>query len=291
MLALIRNRRCASETIESILRASFATRHCQLIVPASRRDDPVIAAEELHRTQMIYPRLDSISGHGLVPWSDVAVQQPELRFFTFLRSPLERCASEYQNLVSRGDLRRTFESWIESPSARNHQVRQLCGHEDAQTAIEMIQGRLGFVGLSERFDESLVLFRRWANDERLDIRYSSKRITRDSRIRVQLLRNLETRRLLLDANREDLKLHAFVEQTLFPQQINAYGPRFEMDAEAFSAFNVPPPVLPRQLPSILHRNFIHRPLVRWLTLPVNPSSAPLPPPKKQTVEPPLRRAA
>jgi len=240
---------------------------------------------------MIYPQLSSISGHGLVPWSDVVVQQPDLRFFTFLRSPLERCASEYQNLVSRGDLRWTFESWIQSPSSRNHQVRQLCGYEDAQTAIEMIQGRLGFVGLTERFDESLVLFRRWANDERLDIRYSSKHITRDSRIRMQLLRNLETRRLLLDANREDLKLHAFVEQTLFPSQIDDYGPRFEMDVEAFAAFNVPPPVFPQQLPSMILRNVIHRPLVRWLTLPANPDSAPLPPPEVQTDATPLRRAA
>lgn len=275
--------------MESILRASFGTRHCQLLLPAPRSDQPIIAADDLHRTQMVYPRLHSISGHGLVPWSDLAVQQPELRFFTFLRSPLERCASEYQYLVSRGDLSRTFESWIQSPAARNHQVRRLCGHEDAKTAIEMISGGLGFVGLTERFDESLVLFRRWANDERIDIRYSAKRIARDSRIKVQLLRNLETRKLLLDANREDLKLHEFVEQSLFPKQIDAYGSRFEMDVEAFAAFNVPPNVLPRQLPGMILRHWIHRPLVRWLTLPVNPSSAPLPPPK--TLEPPLRRAA
>ena len=287
MLAFINNRRCGSETIESVLRSSFARRHCELSVRNSRKASPVIAAEELRRAQKIYPRLDCISGHGVVPWSDLVTEYPDLRFFTFLRSPLERCASEYQFLVNRDGMRRTFESWIQSTEARNHQVRQLCGHEDAETAIEMVQNRLGFVGLIDRFSESLVMFRRWANDERIDIRYHARNVTRDSRIRVQLLRNLETRRQLLDANREDLKLHAFVESTLYPTQVHAYGTRLEMDVEAFEAFNVPAPTFLRLLPSTVIRQVVQRPLNRWLSLPANPSTPPLPPPKQDDI----RRAA
>ena len=292
MLAFINNRRCGSETIESLLRSSFASRHCQLTVPRSRLEAPVIAAEEITRTRKLYRRLDSISGHGIVPWSDLVTKFPATRFFTFLRSPLERCASEYQYLVSQKGLRRTFESWIQTPTARNHQVRQLCGHDDADTAIQMLEGRLGFVGLVDRFNESLVLFRRWAADERIDIRYHARNVTRDSRIRVQLLRNLETRRQLLDANREDLKLHAYVETVAYPKQVNDYGQRLEMDVEAFEAFNVPTPAFPRLLPSAILQHCVYRPLNRWLTLPTNPTASPLPPPEVATpADTPRRRAA
>lgn len=292
MLAFTRNKRCGGATVESVLRASFNYRHCELTVRRTRRDDPVVAAEELARTQFVYPSLESVSGRGVVPWSNLATTYPHLRFFTFVRTPLERCASEYQHRVGFGGLRKTFESWIQSPAARNHQVRQLCGAEDADLAIDMIRGRMGFVGLVERFNESLVLFRRWANDGRIDIRYHAKNVSRDRRIRCQLLRNLETRRLLIDANREDLKLHDYIAQTVFPQQIGEYGARFEMDLEAFEAFNVPPPAFPRQLPAAALRTLVRRPLMRWLTLPTNPTAAPVPPPTIEQPEPyTLRRAA
>ncbi len=272
MLVFLGNQRCGRATIESILRASHRSRHCHLTVPSRRRGRPIITAYDFDRTRRIYPELSSLSGAGIVPWSDLASHHPEMRFFTFLRAPLERCASQYQHLVTSRGLRSTFESWIQTPDARNHQVRQLCGQEDAEAAMDVLVASVPFVGLVERFNESLVLLRQWSQDNAIDIRHRPRNMARDSRIRVQLLRGLSTRRQLLDANREDLKLHALVTSTLYARQVSRYGDRLEMDVEAFEAFNVPRPTFPREIPSMLHRQLIHRPLTRWLTAPQNPDT-------------------
>ncbi len=240
-------------------------RHCGIRVRKSRWQQPIISAREVLRCQYIYPRLSSISGHGIVPCGDLADVFPDIRFFTFLREPLDRCASDYQFRRRRGGLKVTFEDWIQTPLARNHQTRQLCGREDANLAIAVLESRVGFVGLVERFHPSLVMFSRWCNDCRLDIRHRSKNVAHDSSIKHELLTNLNSRRQLIEANREDLRLYDYVLTQYFPRQEADFGPRLNSDVKAFEAFNVPRPVYPRQALSTLVREFIYKPLAPWLS--------------------------
>ena len=58
---------------------------------------------------------------------------------------------------------------------------------DGDAAIEMLTQRIGFVGLTERFDESLVLWKRWTDMPHLDIGYRSINVARSNAVREQIL--------------------------------------------------------------------------------------------------------
>ncbi len=270
MLAFIHIRKTAGSTIESILRSSFGIRHCGARVRHARNVMPILSADELDRCRFVYPNLESVSGHSIVPYAGLRSRFPEIRFFTFLRDPLERCASDFQFRVANGGLKMSFDDWIDSPVARNRQTVHLCGRENAETAIGILEQEVGFVGIVEQFHRSLVMWNRWCNDRRVDIRYQPKNVSRKSTIKRQLLGDLQTRRKLVEANREDLRLYNHVLHSTFPWQEEDYGPNLQRDVSAFEAFNIPRATFPRQLISTFVRELIYKPVVPWLTRRENP---------------------
>ena len=190
MLGFIHIRKTAGSTIDMILRQSFGARHLRVRLGKHRSIHPVAASADLRRCRWICWHLEALSGHGIVPYSDLPSLFPTLRYFTFLREPLARCASDYQFRVTRGGLRQPFGAWVHSELAGNQQTRKIAGVPDAEAAIEILAKQIGFVGLVERFNESLVLWRHWAAAPVLDIRCRPKNVARDNTLKRQLLSDL-----------------------------------------------------------------------------------------------------
>ena len=237
---------------------------------------PVLGADELVRCGYLYPRLNSISGTAVVPFADLAEAQTEIRFYTFLREPIERCVTEFVsecNLRRPNDPLQSFEAWIQRPEVRNRQCRQICGTSLAERAIPGLH-RIEFVGLIERFHESLVLFSRWTNNPRTDIRYHLRKQTRETTLKRKLLTNLSCRRQLIEANREDVRLYDHVCREVFPLQCDEYGDRLEADVQAFEAFNMPPGRFPREAVALAYRELVYRPLSGMIAAKFNPTIAP-----------------
>ena len=156
MLAHVHIMKTAGQTFRAILRQSFPGSHCDLIVgrPAT--------ASDVRWAKRFYPGLKSIAGHCVTPHSDLETAGLNPRYFTFLRDPCERCVSHYQFSMQRRGSRIPFEQWL--PKYANFQTRILSKSQDASQAIEVLDRRIGFVGLVERFNESLVLFRQWCDE-------------------------------------------------------------------------------------------------------------------------------
>ena len=264
MLTFIHIRKTAGSTIDMILRQSFGMRHCRVRHGRKRAGQPVVAAREIQRCRWVYWGLQSVSGHGIVPHSDLETLGANIQYFTFLREPLRRCASDYQFRVNRGGLRQPFDQWILTENARNQHTKKICGMEHAESAIEILQQRLGFVGLVEQFDASLVMLRSWYQGRSLDIRYASKNVSSDSSLKNRLLTNPTSLAQLREANAEDLKLYRYACDHIFAKQLSDYGPSLQQDLRDFQQFNQPLPVLPRQLPSMLLREVVYKPLAPLL---------------------------
>lgn len=264
MLAFIHIEKAAGTTITTILRQSFGLGHCDLASwHQYRQEYAAPSATDLQRAMSFYPKLQSVSGHIVVPHCGYEQVCPDIRYYTFLRDPLKRCASHYQHQVQTMDKEPPpFEEWIQQEVYHNFMCKKLAASGRADDAIETLESRVGCTGLVERFDESLLLLRRWANVPQFDIRYHRQNVAPRDEIKKYLLRDESTRAAMTEVNQEDIKLYEHVRNVLFPRQLSGYGSSMEDDVAAFRRTNEPDPLYPRQLPSLLYRRAIYRPAAR-----------------------------
>ncbi len=252
----------AGQTVCDILRQSFPGAHCDL------RAGSVATAEDVRMARRFYPRLRSISGHSVVPLSDLAQACDSIRFFTFLRDPVKRSVSHYQYT------RKTMpplETWLRQRA--NYQTRFLCRRgdtddpwaipADAERAIELLETTIGFVGLTERFDESLILLRHWCADGRLNIAYRSRNIAPRTRTRDALLADPATAAMIRAYHQADERVYRHVRDVIYPRQVERYGPDLARDlAQLRSRLPGRQTRLVARTVASAKRNLLYKPLAR-----------------------------
>jgi len=228
MLVFIHISKTGGNTVNHILRSSYGLCHCQ--VP---EEDPPFSTHDLQRLRRVYPNLKSIGGHGVRGYVELQENGTEFRYFTFMRHPLKRHASYFQFKVQGQGLKDVFEEWVvQREWPRNRQTKSIAGVADVAEAIRIIQAKNIFVGLTERFDESMVLLKAlMAND--LNISYRRVNVARSNTLAESLLLTQSTRQMLIEANQADLELYNFVTQELYPTYQREYGPSLEADVARY----------------------------------------------------------
>lgn len=130
------------------------------------------------------------------------------RTITFLRNPLSRMASEYLHLVSLGQYEGSFREFFIRPVMQNRLSNVLGGLD---------QELLGFVGLTERYAESIEML-----NQRFDISIPARRDNRrgESSSVIQQLSSQEQEELL-QLNRKDIRLYEQASE-LFELRLNFF---------------------------------------------------------------------
>jgi hypothetical protein len=198
---------------------------------------------------------------GHTPYGAFKGRMPDdTLYMTFLREPVDRVLSHYYRHIHGRDLRR-FTRELGSPGSgpkieavsieqavvevglpqlNNLATRFLCGHESPMgelpaSALDDAKDnlrRFAFVGIQERFEESLVLLQRMLGLG--SIPYEDRHVSREGgRPAVEEVTE-DQRALLLERNRLDAELHAFGAQ-LFESAVAAADERFAADVEALRA--------------------------------------------------------
>ncbi len=275
MYAFLHIEKTAGTTLNSILRRSFGSRHCDIRLPlAKRRRDrfdrrAIVEAADLHRVSRLYRNLCGIAGHNVKPYGDLPAQHPELEFFTFLRHPVARFRSHFLNRAP-GHTREAFDRWIASPWVHNWQTKMIAGEPNAQKAIDLIGARIGFVGFTERFDESLLLLRRWLRVPEFQVEYQplnclkAKRRPRDAARNesdVSYLDSAGAFARIQEANAEDQKVYDFVAATIYPRQVASYDGDLQLETSKLQLKNMFVDELKEPLLGRCMRNLVYKPLL------------------------------
>jgi Sulfotransferase family len=264
----------AGSTLKSILRRSFGTRHCDVRVPMAKRPRDgydhraVIDVDDIRRVQRVYRNLRGIAGHNVKIYEGLQERCPDLRFFTVLREPVARFRSHFLNRGVSFE-RSDFDRWSSTPWLQNWQTRMIAGEPSAEKAIKLLSNQYGFVGLTERFDESVLLLGQWLKEPgfrpeyRRVNQYGHKGRPQEAARRLATTTYLDTdevRAWMREVNTEDLKVYDYVTATLFPKQIAAYEGSLESDVHEFRERQqaTEPPVEP--LASRILRNYVYKPL-------------------------------
>lgn len=227
MFAFAHMEKTAGQTVRAILRKNFGARHCDFLVNQQSR------SSDWDWVRKCYPRLESVGGHSVMPHGVFDQCFPDARYFTFLRDPIRRCLSHYQFIVDCGSPVDEFPKWITTQS--NYQTRFLCGEENADRCIEVLQQKVGMVGLVERFNESLLLWKHWTGLPNLDVSYRAVNVARSNRLKQQLLSEQRNRELLEECHTEDLKLFRYVVEEVYPRQQKEFGESLSSQLEQFEA--------------------------------------------------------
>ena len=229
MLVFIHINKTGGSTVRYILRSSFGLRHCEAEPWHARWTGSPFSTQDLQRLRKLYPRLESIGGHRITGYVDLQENGTEFKYFTFLRDPLKTCASRFQyNVQYRGKKHLIFEEWIQKDWPRNHQTKMIAGVADVNEAIRIIQEKNIFVGLTERFDESMLLLKTRIA-ENLNIAYRRVNVANNNTLAKDLVSNDRTRQMLVEANQADLELYDHVKQETYPTFQREYGPSLEAD--------------------------------------------------------------
>jgi hypothetical protein len=257
MLAHVHIMKTAGQTFRLILRQSFPGKHCDLMA------QKIATADDIRWARRFYPGLKSVAGHCVLPHSNLHEAGLPVRYFTFLRDPVQRCASHYQFSMERKPQRVPFEQWLLEKT--NYTTQMLCGSDRAEQAIEVLERKIGFVGFVERFNESLLLFERWCDDDELDVRYRSVNVAPDNTIKNEILNNPKAVALIRECHQADEVVFRHARDVIYPRQVKAFGPTLATKLQEFEESLPGPTILSfARFAATAKRNMLYKPLSRIL---------------------------
>lgn len=186
MYAFVHIYKTAGTTLTGLLRRNFGLGHFDTRLLYKK--EPMTPAQ-FRRVKLLFPRLVSIAGHEVRPFSGLESVAPEIKYYTFFRDPTRRmisavrfgCVHWINRFGWRPESDADMETFLEQVLARrgNGMTKALASDGTAASAIETLDSKIGFVGFVEQFDRSLVGLKRWMDDVDLDIRYHRLNVAED----------------------------------------------------------------------------------------------------------------
>ena len=209
----------AGSTFQFILENSFGPAACHTNHAKKR----VFDADDLQFARKVFPWLRSLAGHNLLDPLSLPIANPF--YLTFLREPVARVISHYQDSVMNGDNRRTFEASLRQiDDFENCQVKYLGGGslDKAKLFLEQCQ----FVGLTERFEHSLQILER-LSPAKLNYNYTRRRVAHSNSLQQSVTSDPRLMELAKEYNRLDLELYHFAVNEIYPRQCAHVGLGYE----------------------------------------------------------------
>lgn len=219
LLAFVHIPKTAGTTLKMVLQNSFCVRLCNLMPLV----EPVAVEADLAYAKRVYRLgLRCILGHSLINTSDHF--ESRLLRFTFVRDPAKRCLSHFlhkKRAAKRAGKSLSFYEFLEDKAMWNAQTKMIAGSDDLERAKNELEDYL-FVGLTERFEESLAVLDELSP---YSLRLECRRlhVASNPGDRHEVLDDPDACRLLVEANEIDQQLYDHVSETVYPRFLAAAG--------------------------------------------------------------------
>jgi len=242
LLVFLHLAKTGGRTMDTVLRNTYGPGYVQAVPWSPPREMgadgedfilPVYDPDDFRRLQRLCPWMRAVGGHSLTMWSQLHTVRP-VRYFAFMREPTARAASHYQYHVATAPEPLDWETYCDWPEHYNSQVRFFSRDADPDEAIRLIKEHGVFIGLLERFEESLLLLQRLVAPELVPY-YMRRNTAGSTTIAKDLMADPDSRQRLREMNSAEFPLHDFVVNELWPQYEQAYGPTLAEDAARLKA--------------------------------------------------------
>jgi hypothetical protein len=263
--------KAGGRTLIGLLRGCFGVAHIDVEHRfPSNAIDRWYRKKDLTFDIRIHPWVKSLAGHWLRPYIDFGEYENRLQWYTFVRKPTDRSFSQYFQDIELGRITDavTFADWSQirhlGGRNRNAQVRQICGKESAQLAIETIEKKNIFVGVLEEYDLSLKTWRAFIGYPRICLEYRSRKNVRSDKPLYHRIRDRQPNidRHLAEHNTEDHVLYQYVCDVVFPEQIAAFGGKDALEAQTMRPLDGVRQRVGLCSLNRLYRNLVYKPVVK-----------------------------
>lgn len=195
--------------------------------------------DELKRLLNIYPLLKGIGGHTTRTFAGYEkVIKKDIKYFTFLRDPIERYMSHFNHQVNKMEKDWGIESFIQETRFNNCITKRLAGSEDVKLAKEYLFSHYDFVGLFEAYDQSLLLLKQFVFKNHFQPFYEFKNDSKsETKIKFEEL-SKEIQNKILENNKLDIEVYNEVKSNLYPLFCKNYKGNLFNDLKQFQKDNI-----------------------------------------------------
>ena len=182
--------------------------------------------EDYHKKKK---ELRVLIGHPVRPWIDLQTDDINLHWFTFVREPEKRYLShfihdyyktnhfthkKYKNMISKNIL-----EWEKIDKNSNYQCKFLSNEPNAQKAIDILEEKFDWVGITEEYKNGIISFKDKfkLNDLYVEEIKSNKSLA-SNEMKNQIVRNYKE--FIYEKNVEDRKLYEYVKKNIWPKFSN-----------------------------------------------------------------------
>lgn len=225
MIVFLHIPKTAGSTFQFILENTFGLSACH----ADHAKQKIFRQEDFVFAKKFFPQMKSLAGHSLL--DPLSLTVPDPFHITFLREPVARSFSHFQDTILTGGKTWTFEEFLKQHhNADNLHVRLMTGENNLDKAKKYLE-RCDFVGLTEKFDLSLHLLEK-LTPLPLNLNYKRRRTAATDEIRKKVVSDPRMIELAREHNQLDLALYDFAVKEIFPKFCAEAG--FTPDAKVTS---------------------------------------------------------
>lgn len=204
----------------------------------SNTDDCVFTKEEAKCFFKILPFTKGFGGHttrSYLKYEKVITH--DMDYITFLREPIARYISHYRHQKQKMTMG-CIEEFLNEKRFNNFMTKRIAGNFDVDQAKRILLEDFSFVGLTERFDESLILMKKKLRLERFCLFYEKKRVSAKTQNIEDDTTNINSKLdKIYENNKLDIELYNFAKNNIYKKYIESFDNNLEKEVENHKNIN------------------------------------------------------
>jgi hypothetical protein len=238
LICFIHIEKAAGTTLHNILANNF-TNYLTISPTFYWSNEPGnnTTAKELAWLMRFVLPTEAIGGHPLRNYLsyDIALKRP-VQYVTFLREPVSRYLSHFKHQKFAKKIQWDMGTFLDEPRFNNYMTRRISPTGNLEEAKRII-GEMAFVGITENFDESLLLMKHHLSLENFNPFYEKENVSKAEFSDSDVLQDAGLYQRIIKNNTDDIELYHYAKEVVFRRFQMAYGTSLDDDLKKFREKN------------------------------------------------------